>query len=460
MRFRRSLAFPALLLAALPAAGAAELVADGVADDTAALQALVDRGGDVRLPAGPIRLTAPVVIDLPTVGKTAISGGGAARVVMDGAGPAFRFVGTHDGTAFPNSVNDRVWAKENAPMLDGVEIVGAHPDARGVEATGTMQLTLTRLVVRKALHAVHLVKRNRNVILSDCHLYENRGVGVYMDRVNLHQIGLSNCHISYNDGGGVVAKGSEIRNLQINGCDIEANTGPADLEADVPLVANVWLDATGSSLGEVAIVGCTIQHAHAAPNAANIRIDATSNALRFTDEPREGNVVIANNILSDVQVNIELKNVRGATVVGNTLWQGHTANMHFEGCDRLAVTGNMLDRNPRFYGGKNAPAKLGVRFINCTDCTVTGNHSGGAVDGAAAVIFRDCDRINVTGNTITDYGACGLLLENVTRSLITANLIRDDRPDAAGTPLKTKNLSGVTLTGNLIGDGERGASAP
>ena len=33
-----------------------------------------------------------------------------------------------------------------------------------------MQLTVTRTVIRKALHAIHLVRRNRNVIVADCHL--------------------------------------------------------------------------------------------------------------------------------------------------------------------------------------------------------------------------------------------------------------------------------------------------
>src|SRR5690606_9314080 len=129
-------------------------------------------------------------------------------------------------------------------------------------------------------HAVHLVKRNRNVTLSECHLYNNRGIGVFLDRLNLHQINIANCHISYNSGGGVVSRQSEIRNLQIGTCDIEGNMGGADSEP----TANVLLDATGSSLGEVAIVGCTIQHAHESPNSANIRVNLDSTRRNFTDE--------------------------------------------------------------------------------------------------------------------------------------------------------------------------------
>ncbi|NNJ25154.1 right-handed parallel beta-helix repeat-containing protein [Alienimonas chondri] len=425
-------------------------VGDGVADDTVALQALVDAGGAVRLPAGTHRITAPIVINLQAIGRTSISGDGAARVVMAGPGPAFRFVGTHDGTAAPSSVKDRVWARENAPMLDGVEIVGDHPQADGVGADGTMQLTLTRLVVRKARHAVRLTGRNRNVTLSECHLYENRGVGVLMEDVNLHQIDVANCHISYNAGGGVVARGSEIRNLQIGTCDLEANVGPAN-EYGAP--ANVWLDSTHGTVAEVAIVGCTIQHSQNGERSANIRVTSGGPFPgENADDFRTGHLLIADNVLSDVQTNIELTGVRAATVTGNTLWQGFTANLVAEDCTRLILANNVLDRGPLYHVGRNASAKLGVRLERCTDCTITGNHSAGEAFAEAAVILRDCERVNLTGNTITDYGAAGLLLDGVTTGLVTGNLIRDDRPDEAGVALLTENLRGVTLANNLLGE--------
>src|SRR5262245_48666029 len=188
---------------------------DGKADDWKALQTAVDSGnGVVRLPRGTYGRSRPVVIDLDRVGPTAIVGDTVARVVMAGPGPAFRFVGTHKGTAAPASVKDNVWAKQRMPSIDGVEIVGDHPKANGVEATGTMKLTLTRLLVRRCLHGIHLTERNRNVIVSDCHVYHNRGVGLFLDHVNLHQINVTGCHVSYNDQGGIVCLGGEVRNLQ------------------------------------------------------------------------------------------------------------------------------------------------------------------------------------------------------------------------------------------------------
>src|SRR5262249_14613649 len=72
-------------------------VGDGKADDTPAIQRAIDNGnGQVHFPTGVYRLTRPLVIDLDRVGFTTLDGGGTARVVMAGPGPAFHFVGTHE----------------------------------------------------------------------------------------------------------------------------------------------------------------------------------------------------------------------------------------------------------------------------------------------------------------------------------------------------------------------------
>ena len=352
-----------------------------MADDTAAIQQAVNAGlGEVDIPPGRYRLTETIVIDLDRVGYTAISGSPAAQLIMQGPGPALRFIGTHEGTAAPRTFKPNVWQRQRTPSVDGLEIVGRHAEACGIEATGTMQLTLTRVAVREALHGVHLVKRNRNVTLSECNLYQNRGVGVFLDGVNLHQINIANCHISYNHGGGVVVRDTELRNLQIGTCDIEANMGGPGS----PPTANVLLDSTGGSIAEVAIVGCTIQHAHDAPNSANVRILGRGDKARHTDELRWGHVTIANNVLSDVHVNIDLEHVRGATITGNTLWQGYTHNLTAKDCTNLVVANNLLERNPRYHSGDAATAKLGAVFERCTDCTLSGNHFQGVDSTPAA----------------------------------------------------------------------------
>jgi hypothetical protein len=147
-------------------------IGDGKVDDTAVIQKAVAAGGVIRFPTGTWRLTKTVVVDLATAGYTSLVGEGTARVVMAGAGPAFRFIGTHAGSAAPNTMKPQTLERERMPLVDGLEILGAHDEADGIEAKGTVQLTITRTRISQVRHAVHLVERNRNIIISACHFYD------------------------------------------------------------------------------------------------------------------------------------------------------------------------------------------------------------------------------------------------------------------------------------------------
>lgn len=366
---------------------------DGVTDDTAAIQRAVDASlRPLHFPAGTYRLTKSIDVRLDKTGYLSIEGSGVARIVMESSGPAFRVTGTHSGTADPKTVQSGVWERQRAPMVDGIEIVGKHNEACGIELAGTVQATLSRLVIRNTLHAIHLTHRNRNVQISECHLYQNRGVGVYLDAVNLHQINIAGSHISYNRQGGVVCRDSEIRNLQITGCDIEANQG------DGLLAANVLLDCRRGSVREGAITGCTLQHERDALATANIRLLGPA-----SDKPlMVGTFTIGNNVISDVKVNIHLKNARGVVIEGNTLWEGFEQNILAENCAHLVISNNLMDRNP---DQREETSKNGVELKNCTDCTLNALHLHDVHATSAAILLDHCGWCNVTNCHITDSGS-------------------------------------------------------
>ena len=409
---------------------------DGKTDDTAAIQQAVDSGiGNVRLPRGVYRLTRPVVVDLDRVGPVSISGEGTARLLMQGAGPALKIVGTHQGTAEPRTVSANVWQRQRMPLVDGIEIVGDHPEASGIELTGTMQATLTRVTVRSARHGIHLTQRNRNVQISDCHLYENDGVGLFLDGVNLHQINVVGCHISYNKQGGIVVRDSEVRNLQIGTCDIEGNMGP-----DGPPTANILLDTTHGSVREGAIVGCTIQHTHDAPGSANIRLLGQS-----SQQPHKvGNLVITGNALSDVAVNIHLKHARGVAITANTFWKGFEQNLLVEGSSNIVVGPNLFDRNPDY---RPADSPNGLVFRDSADCTQTGLHVNNTVSAAAGIVLERCRWFNVTGCTLLDCDNGGILLRECQNCRIADCLIGQRRH--TDRPAAVRIVGG---TGNVVSD--------
>ncbi|MCB1211767.1 MAG: right-handed parallel beta-helix repeat-containing protein [Verrucomicrobiales bacterium] len=423
---------------------------DGTTDDTAAIQQAIDAGGSIVLPKGTYRLTQTITVDLQKTGFAALTADGTARIVMEGAGPAFHFIGTHEGTAAPESVKPTLWEKERTPMVEGLEITGTHPEADGIEATGTMQLTLSRVSVRDCRHAVHLTTRNRNILIADCHFYHNTGIGIFYDNVNLHQSNIIGCHISYNGGGGIVSHGGNVRNVHIGTCDIEGNHA-----IDGPPAANILLDSTGGSIGEVAITGCTIQHTHKAADSANIRIlgGGTDEALeKRTGEKttREGNVTITGNVFSDVQVNVEIHDSRGITISGNTFWEGFQRDLVVDNSTHIVVTGNNFDRSPRYaVNGTKNEENNGILFTNCTDTSLTGNVIAGVWRQQAAVEFKGGSRLHIAHNSILDSDGNALRIEGVTQSLISDNILRDDRPTE--TRSQAPSLLILNCNDNLIG---------
>lgn len=423
------------------------VVGDGQTDDTRAIQAAVDASlGELHFPPGTYSIHEPITIDLDRVGFTAITGSGVARLEMHGPGPALRFVGTHGGTADPKTVREEVWARQRMPIVDGLEIVGRHEQAEGIQAEGTMQLSISRLTVRDALHGIHLTRRNRNVMIDQCHLYHNRGIGIFLDHVNLHQTNIANCHISYNAMGGIVVRGGDVRNVQVGTCDIEAN-----MSADTSSTANVLLECETGSVAEVAITGCTIQHDPDGPDSANIRILGRAESTKDGQTPHNyGHVAIVGNVLSDVQFNIDLLGVRSAIVEGNTLWHGFQQNLRIRECSHVIVGDNLLDRNPR-YDAEGDPTN-GVWIRDCQDSTIRGLHALGA-RRAPAILVENCRRMNISGCTVLDCDV-GIWLKDVRESRLSDCLIRDDRHEPNQAPpvsLRITGGGGNQVTDNLLG---------
>ncbi len=417
-------------------------VGDGRSDDTEAIGRAIMTGRAVYFPPGQYRLTRTIEIALSSVGFVSLWGDGTARIIMAGPGPAFRFLGTHQGTAAPATVQPLVWEKERMPVVTGLELVGEHPAAGGIEATGTMQLTLRGLLIRETYHAIRLYIRNRNVIISDCHIYKNYGVGIFLDDCDLHQINITGCHISYNAGGGVVSRGGNVRNIQVTGCDIENNMplDPAEAQAALP-TANILIDSSGGKYGtaEVAITGCTIQHTHRANNSANIRFIGEDGAGR-----RWGHLVIANNVLSDVQVNIDLQKARGVSIVGNTFWQGAQWNLRAVDCEHILVGPNIMDRNPHYeaqLSGDDA-----VMFQNCRYVTISGLHLSGVRRKEAGLIFENCHGVQVTGSVLVDCEQAAILLRRSSDVRILSTMIRPPMGAPADwLPVRVEDCQNVVL---------------
>jgi hypothetical protein len=431
---------------------------DGETDDTEALQHALQAGdGVLRLPKGVYRITRPLVIDLQQSGHAAVLGeGGTTRIVMAGPGPALRLVGTHDGSALPRTVQPQVWDRERFPIVSGLEILGAHPQAVGIELHRTMQPTISQVLIRHCRYAIHLPERNRNVLITNCQIYDNLEYGIFFDRCNLHQINIEGCHISYCRRAGIMMLGGDVHNLQITGNDIEYNNRPG---VDTPAEggAEIFFDAREGLVSEVTIASNTIQ-ATIQPGGANVRIWAKDD----TDD-RLGACLIAmtGNIVGSQSRGMDLRGVFRMTVAGNTLYGNEEFNIHAEKCRGLSVTGNTIGWRPH----RKDPWD-GLCFVECDLIHLSGNVAqgmcAGTSDAGGAVTFRKCRDIQVAHNQICDSLHAAIEVTDCDRVQIEGNQIVDRKVPA--TMPHALRLVGrnerLTVRNNLWGGATEALTSP
>ena len=396
-------------------------VGDGRGDDTEAIQHAVSPGdGVLHFLPGTYRITQSIEVRLAKRGPLSIDGsGGSAKVVMAGPGPAFRLAGTHGGTGDPGSRKSNVASHQRLPTIRNIEVEGAHAEADGFELVETMQSVFEGVMVTRCRHGIHLIKRNRNVLISHCHIYFNTGVGVYLNGVNLHQINIASSHISYNRLGGIRLDRSEVRNLQITGNDIEYNNHKSHGAEPEP-TAEIYIDATaeGASVNEVTIASNTIQ-ATGSPEGANIRIKETPDQSR-----PPGLFAISGNIIGSQENNVHLTGCYGIALSGNTIYSCENRNLLIEDSRLINVSGNTFRRHTPRYG-------TGVRFTGSSDITFTGcgihdETAEGQPNLTALLELERCQRINISGSQFLN-GAIGVDGKDCSHVTLTGNTLHDTR---------------------------------
>jgi hypothetical protein len=437
---------------------------DGKTDDTEAIiHALKDGEGTLDFSRGEYLITRTIKIELDKLGRIGIVGqAGTPKLIMAGAGPAFHIVGTHGANAQPSSFKPGVWQSERMPTFMNLEIEGRHPEASGILLEATMQSTFEGVLLRKLKHAIHVRNRARNVLISHCHIYDNAGIGVFFENLNLHQAIIVGSHISYCQQSGIKITGSEIRNLHITGNDIEYNNVKGAGEPS----AEIWIDSTGekASVREATIASNTIQATYA-PGGANIRIVGHNPEKNH----KAGLISITGNLIGSQETNVDLQSCRGVVLSGNVIYSGHKRNLVVEGSRNIVISGNCFDHNPDYE-----PNQLctGIRIVDSTDVAMsgtviqdsqTGKHTVKDVaqfEREALVELVRCRRATISGCHIVDGVPTGLLLDSCSNTSITGCQVLESRTEKLTTkPLVWRGAGeGNFLDGNVIRPGTAAAA--
>jgi hypothetical protein len=424
---------------------------DGKRDDTKAIEhALKEGDGVLHFAPGNYLITRTIEIPLADVGRVAIDGsGGAAKILKAGPGPAFRLIGTHALNAAPAGFKPGVWQRERMPTVRDIEIEGLDPKADGLLLEGTMQATISGVLLRELNDGIRVFGRCRNILISHCHIYHLRNIGVFFDRLNLHQAIISASHISYCGAAGIKIVGSEIRNLQITGNDIEYN-----YTDDRPGCADVLIDCTDdkSTVREGTIVSNTIQ-ARYSPGGANVRIVGFGESANH----RAGMFTISGNLIGSQETNVHLDACRGVVLGENVIYSGHRRNLLVERSRNIVIGPNSFDHNPD-YGEKELTT--GIRIVKSRDVQISGcsiqdaqageNTVTGAIksDKLALLEVVESERVNVSSSQFLEGTPHGVFVDASSNVAITGCMLLDGRAEQkTRTQIEWRGKG----SGNLIG---------
>lgn len=364
---------------------------------------------------------------------------GTARILMETAGPAFRFVGTHEGTASPPTVKPPVWNDERFPTISHLEILGDHPEADGIELVKTMQATIQNVLIRQCRHAIHLVERNRNFLLANSHLYDCHATGVFFDRCNLHQAIITGNHISYCKQAGIRQNDGDVHNIQITGNDIEYNSGLGEISAEI------LLEAPTEQVSEFTISSNTIQATRPSPGA-NIWIRGSKERSKLLCKL----ITISGNVIGSRQHSIIIEDAARLSITGNTIYDGIQRNVILKQCQNFVLSSNSIGTRPVRW---DSTATDGVTFENCEHGVVNGNTfndcRAGEEENGAGLLLQQCRGVNITGNQMDSKNSPGISLIGSNACLVESNLISlGDQNQSMG--LMIDNASSSCQIGNNL----------
>jgi len=301
------------------------------------------------------------------------------------------------------------------------------------------------LLIRRCKVGVHLVRRNRNLIIDHCHIYHNRQVGIDFDHVNLHQAIISDSHISYNPVAGIRLVGGEMRNFQIVGNDIEYNhdvkkEGSADVLID--------MRPKGSTFREGTIVGNTIQ-ARPSPNGANIRFLGGEN-LRTG-----GLLAITGNLIGSQTHNIHLVNCRGATVSGNSIYSAAEHSLWLKNCANVVAGNNAMDWNPDH---KKKQLVDGILIESCKGVilsnTIIEKSFQGSVESGGAIDVKTSEDVAIVNCQVLDFMFRGITLTGAVRCRVVGCSVIDRREKPLmRASIEIKGGRDNLIAGNIVNRG-------
>lgn len=347
------------------------LIGDGIADDSDALQHLVNTQREIRIPSGlTIRLTKTIVFDID---KIKLFDGGNSQFVMDGYDRViFQISGsmTTGMSANPDTLNglhDQIILSESGFILQNCKCKSTSAtEGVGVKLIGCMHTTICNMYIANMKEGIVLSGVSRNLNICENHIFMLSEAGIHIkDDANTHQVNICNNVIMNAKYCVYVENPENAANLEIVGNDIEIFTYP---NVDYLMQRSLLItsdDVKTGLIAELVFSGNTIQgHSY-----SDCIIEIYGGAKRKVRE-----MTISNNAVSNMKV----------------------SNIILRKCMITAISGNAFSSDQR----PDVQDNYCISLESCEDMAITGNAY--AAVGHFLQADADCENITVVGNC----GAC------------------------------------------------------
>ena len=337
----------------------------------AAIDALPETGGVVRIPPGEFTIDQPLVV---SGGDVLLVGAGTATHIHnrnESGEPAIQLV--PDGEYDRNSSRRRDrWRIQIADM----RITGNEKSGHGIDALWVNEIFL---------HGVTISDHGGDGIRLD-HCYEDPRINdcllTYNDRVGLNLIG---CH-----------------DIVVSGCQFEEN------QDAVRCVDGFNLCMNGNNLDDHLRHGVVIENTYGSVLSGNMIEECAATAI-ILDRDCYG-ITLSANVIAHNGQGIDLQDAHGCTVSANTFTiMKERALRISQASGRIAVTGNNFSNShigdDKIKRAANDAAAAGIWLEGAKDISITGNVFSGLTEKAVNVIAGDEDRVVFAANVLVEVAS-------------------------------------------------------
>lgn len=337
----------------------------------AALDALPESGGILRLPPGTVEIREPLLLSMP---ETRIEGSGASSHIKN-----LNEEGKPALVIRPKTLDEDAKARLWRVQIGNFRISGNEKSGDGVFAEGIQEIFIQGLSVdHHGGHGIALVDCYEDPRISDSILTYNKKTGLFID--GCHDIVVNANHFEENQDALVCV---DAFNLCMNGNNIDDHLGN----------------------------GVVIENTYGSVVSGNMIEECNGTAI-LLDRDCYGIALSANVIAHDMGGGIDLRDAHGIAVSANNFTLMHHFGVRVsENSGRIAISANHFGNS---HIGAGQEKRLlehqdavqldighGVVLENAKGVTISGNQFTG-LDGPAVRATGACEKILIDGNLATD----------------------------------------------------------